>query len=172
MPIICKVEEVICQNMSLITNISMLSFRAFLLPRQIEACPQYAAGFIFFVATKASFQEQKKKIKPGANEVSDRLLFAVKPNSRSRPIPQCGRGSNLCYPVIPNSRSRPLRHKAGEGVTCFLLEFHSQRYFYHPESFYLISLTRPGIINAGSRVGVVPGVIILFCANIHTGVNE
>jgi len=60
----------------------------------------------------------------------------------------------------------------GEVVTCFLLEFHSHRYLHHPESFYLISLTRPGIINAGSRVGVVPGVIILFCTNIYPCVKE
>jgi hypothetical protein len=49
-----------------------------------KSLPQNAVGFVFFVATKACFQEQKKKIKTKVNEVSDRLLFAVKPNPRSR----------------------------------------------------------------------------------------
>ena len=51
---------------------------------------------LFFTdALTACCQKRKEKIKPEANEVSDRLLFAVKPNSRSRPMPQSGRGSNL-----------------------------------------------------------------------------
>jgi hypothetical protein len=36
----------------------------------------------------ARYQKRKEKIKPEANELSDRLLFAVEPNSRSRPIQQ------------------------------------------------------------------------------------
>ena len=51
---------------------------------------------LFFTdALTACCQKRKEKIKTEANEVSDRFLFAVKPNSRSRPIPPKRGGSNL-----------------------------------------------------------------------------
>jgi hypothetical protein len=40
---------------------------------------------LFFTdALTARWQKRKEKIKPEANEVSDRFLFTVKPKSRSR----------------------------------------------------------------------------------------
>lgn len=98
-----------------------------------------------------------------------KLVFRSKRKNKTR----CERSERQAFifsqPQLKITAASP---PGGDGVTCFLLEFHSHRYLHHPESFYFIAFTRPGIINAGIRIGVVPGVIILFCANIYPGVKE